>query len=533
MLRGLILVAGCLIFMFPHTIAVCAGEESGTSAKSIPVPDAHEGQLASGTYLVIGTFQKLSNARQFSQRHKEFDAALFPVTLKGKRVFRIVIGPIRKNKKNSILKSLRKAGIEGAWDMHVDSKKMSARKGGQNTDASPPEPDSLHEAGNYLVIGVFRDVSNARRLKLRHNKFTPKVIASGSKGKQNFRVVVGPVRKGKKSAILKSLRKAGIKVAWEMQVSPGKSGSAKHNLNVAVTKPEQTPFSEKNQGDDTPATKAPEPEQPAEIPPASPSPTLPLPSKESPAKAKITYRPGDTFSDCNVCPKMIVVPAGKFVMGEADGGMTGDAPATPVSLPKAIAVGQFEVTFEEWDACVSDGGCLSYKPHDDGWGRGKQPVMNISWFDTLGYLNWLYSKTGHFYRLPSEAEWEFAARAGSVTNYWWGDKTGTNQAVCKDCGNEGDYNRSAPVGSFSPNAFGLYDTAGNLWEWTQDCYSMTSYREHTAYPGPVSGPDDCSRVLRGGGWDIISTGLRSSFRLTSGPSNRNNIYGFRVVRDLH
>ena len=195
-------------------------------------------------------------------------------------------------------------------------------------------------------------------------------------------------------------------------------------------------------------------------------------------------------------------------------------------------MGRFEVTFAEWDACVSGGGCSAYKPNDEGWGRGKRPVTNINWNDALGYLIWLHSKTGFFYRLPSEAEWEYAARAGSTTNYWWGDEIGIKQAVCQDCGSIYDDERSAPVGTFSPNPFGLYDTAGNLWEWTEDCYSMTSYKKHSKYPAAAPGPKGCSRVLRGGGWDIISTGLRSSFRFTSGSSNRSNIFGFRIVRNI-
>src|SRR5205823_12154354 len=137
------------------------------------------------------------------------------------------------------------------------------------------------------------------------------------------------------------------------------------------------------------------------------------------------------------------------------------------------------------------GGCDGYKPSDYGWGRGRRPVINVSWDDAKAYAAWLANRTGKAYRLLSEAEWEYAARAGTTTVYFWGDAIGNNNANCDGCGSQWDKRQTAPVGSFKSNAFGLYDMAGNVWQWVQDCY-------HADYQGaPTAGSEwtsgDCSR----------------------------------------
>ena len=532
MLRVIILTIGWLVFSYSQATSVHAGEDVNPPAGSPSVPDYLEGKLAAGTYLVLGTFENKSNAHAFKQRYARFDATVFAVKSKGKKVFRIVIGPVKKSDKRIIQTFLRKAGLESAWEMHIYPDKLPVKKSRENADTPLPEPEVLREEGVYLVIGVFRDLSNAHRHRKRFHDFAPKVITAKSKNKKRFNVVVGPIKKGEKKVVLRSMRAAGIKGAWEMRFSPSRGIGGILKFDVVVSKEKPKPTDEQITPQSTKIPKSPKSFPAAETRPPPPEPPLLIPSEAAPTTTQSRYKAGDTFSDCDMCPEMIVIPAGKFVMGETDGGMTGDASATPVSLKRSFAIGRFEVTFAEWDACVSDGGCSSYKPNDEGWGRGKQPVTNINWNDALGYLIWLHSKTGFFYRLPTEAEWEYAARAGSTTNYWWGDDIGIKQAVCQDCGSIYDDERSAPVGSFSPNPFGLYDTAGNLWEWTEDCYSMTSYKKHSKYPKAAPGPKGCSRVLRGGGWDIISTGLRSSFRFTSGSSNRSNIFGFRIVRNI-
>ena len=133
-------------------------------------------------------------------------------------------------------------------------------------------------------------------------------------------------------------------------------------------------------------------------------------------------------------------------------------------------MGKYEVTFDEWEACLKDGGCTR-DPDDHKWGRGRLPVMNITWADARGYANWLREKTGQPYRLPAEAEWEWAAGAGTTTQFWWGDDKGKNLANCRDCESPWSKKGSAPVGSFAPNPFGLHDTAGNSWEWIEDCWN--------------------------------------------------------------
>ncbi len=235
-------------------------------------------------------------------------------------------------------------------------------------------------------------------------------------------------------------------------------------------------------------------------------------------------------------PEMVVIPAGSFRMGCVSGQDCRDAelPVHEVTIPEAFAVSRYEVTFAEWDACVVGGGCGGYSPDDRGWGRGTRPVINVSWDDAQAYVSWLSTQTGEPYRLLSEAEWEYVARAGSETAYSWGDAIGTNRANCGDygppdtCADQWEY--TAPVGSFAANAFGVHDMHGNVGEWVEDCW-------HRSYAGaPTDGSAwlsrDCLRVLRGGSWFNHPRSLRSADRnrITSG--NRDISLGFRVARTL-
>jgi len=247
-----------------------------------------------------------------------------------------------------------------------------------------------------------------------------------------------------------------------------------------------------------------------------------------------SYKVGDNFSDCKLCPEQVVLPAGNFIMG---GSSKGDL-AVNAKIPKVFTISKHEISFNLWEACIDGGGCGGHRPSDEGWGRGQQPVINVSWRDALGYVEWLSKKTEKRYRLPSEIEWEYAAKAGSTSGYWWGEKLGINQAVCFDCGSKYDGEQTAQVGSFAKNNFGLFDTAGNVWEWTANCFNKNSYQISSKNLKPLSAyetpsiSDECSRVLRGGGWDTIGIGIKSSFRFASGPSNRSNVFGFRVVREI-
>src|SRR6185436_13912074 len=146
-----------------------------------------------------------------------------------------------------------------------------------------------------------------------------------------------------------------------------------------------------------------------------------------------------------------------------------EGPQHKVTFSRPFAVSKFAVTYEEWDACLAMGGCRA-RPGDEPWGRGTQPVINVTWDDARQYVGWLSAITGKHYRLLSEAEREYSARAGSTTAYPWGDDIGQGKANCDGCGGQWDKKQTAPVGSFSPNAFGLYDMHGNIWEWAEDCY---------------------------------------------------------------
>ena len=242
--------------------------------------------------------------------------------------------------------------------------------------------------------------------------------------------------------------------------------------------------------------------------------------------------PGDRFRDCLACPEMVVVPAGVFVMGSSsseEGHNSDESPQHRVRIARPFAVGVYEVTFDQWDACERDFGCGNFGD-DEGWGRSARPVINVSWNDAQEYVGWLSEKTGQAYRLLSESEWEYAARAGTTTPYHFGWTISAVQANYREAG--GMYRKkTVPVGSFPANGFGLHDVHGNVWEWVQDCWN-NSYdgapRDGTAWEN-----GDCTlRVLRGGSWHFKPRNLRSADRLRDTTGFRNSYGGFRVARTL-
>jgi formylglycine-generating enzyme required for sulfatase activity len=244
--------------------------------------------------------------------------------------------------------------------------------------------------------------------------------------------------------------------------------------------------------------------------------------------------PKGAFKECSNCPQMIVVPAGSFTMGLRTTERVrapDESPQHTVTIARQFAVGQFELTFDEWDACVADGGCNGYKPSDQGWGRGRRPVINVSWDDAKAYVAWLSKKTGKTYRLLTEAEYEYAARAGTQGRYPWGNDIGKKNANCDGCGSQWDNKQTAPVGSFRPNDFSLYDMVGNVWAWTEDCY----HGSYNGAPGDGSAwtSGDCShRVMRGGSWLNTPENLRSARRGGDTTDSRTIGSGFRVGRTL-
>jgi formylglycine-generating enzyme required for sulfatase activity len=236
------------------------------------------------------------------------------------------------------------------------------------------------------------------------------------------------------------------------------------------------------------------------------------------------------FRDCVNCPEMVGIPAGKFTMGSPDGD-NDEKPAHEIHVDKPIAVGRYEITFDEWEGCVKDGGCVKNKqPGDEGWGRARRPVINISWNDAKEYVDWLSRKTGKPYRLLSEAEWEYAARAGTTTKYAFGDTLNAQQA--RFSGGKQGAGETAEVGSFPPNNWGLYDMHGNVWEWVEDCYAP-GYDGAPTDGSARTGPD-CggSRVLRGGSWDYGPEDLRSALRYRLPAFYRVDEIGFRVAREF-
>jgi formylglycine-generating enzyme required for sulfatase activity len=312
-------------------------------------------------------------------------------------------------------------------------------------------------------------------------------------------------------------------------------------------------FGPSRPGTTTPARPSVTPSQPAPAPPppqvATPAPApappppqarpqpqpQPQPQSQPPPSAALTQpqaptragsRAGDSFRDCPDCPELVVVPAGSFNMGSAS---EYENPIHRVTIGKSYAIGRREVTFDEWDRCVDAGGCR-HRPSDRDWGRGERPVINVSWNDAKAFVNWMSQKTGKTYRLPTEAEWEYAARGGTDSTYWWGGDLGTRQANCAEC-KTGEASRTMPVGSFKANAFGLFDTAGNAAEWVEDCWN-DNYRGAPVNGAAWTAGQCAMRVLRGGAFDSQSRYLRSASRFRYDSDVRYSANGFRVVREL-
>ena len=240
----------------------------------------------------------------------------------------------------------------------------------------------------------------------------------------------------------------------------------------------------------------------------------------------------DPFKDGTLGPEMVVIPSGSFMMGSPENEPdrnSAESPQHRVRIANSFALGKYELTFAEYDQFAEATG--RKKPDDEGWGRGNRPVINVNWKDAQAYLKWLSEETGKRYRLPSEAEWEYAARAGTTTKYSWGNEVGQNRAHCNRCGSEWDNKKTALVGSFEPNPFGLYDIHGNVYEWVEDCMN-DSY--HNA---PVDGKawltGVCKwRVIRGGAWLFKAQALRSAHRNAGDIGARDNGIGFRIAREL-
>ncbi len=227
---------------------------------------------------------------------------------------------------------------------------------------------------------------------------------------------------------------------------------------------------------------------------------------------------------CSYCPEMVEIPAGSFMMG-SNGRYVDEMPLHRVEIGR-FELGRYEVTQGQWRAVMGSNPSAFSSCHDG------CPVEKVSWNDIHEYIQKLNQKTGLQYRLPSEAEWEYAARGGTRSNYWWGDDIGRNNANCDGCGSKWDNKTTAPVGQFNPNGFGLYDLNGNVWEWVQDYWHADYSLAPTDASAWETGKEQMYRVLRGGSWNSIPTSLRSAIRVRYSPDVRYETIGFRLARDV-
>jgi formylglycine-generating enzyme required for sulfatase activity len=249
------------------------------------------------------------------------------------------------------------------------------------------------------------------------------------------------------------------------------------------------------------------------------------------------FRPGSAFSDCAECPEMVVLPPGTFTMGSTAEEHVAlgvlsifkpmESPRHQVRIGHRFAVARYSITFAQWDACVADGGCDGYRPDDAGWGRGRRPVINVDFANAQSYVAWLKGKTRQAYRLLTEAEWEYAGRAGTTGWWYFGNTIDADKANY-----DKNSDRTAPVGSYPPNAFGLYDMTGNTAQWIEDCH-------HPSYAGApadgsawVDGADCAFRNVRGGAWELPLRSTRIAQRIGDPIKTRNVHLGFRVARDV-
>lgn len=284
------------------------------------------------------------------------------------------------------------------------------------------------------------------------------------------------------------------------------------------------------------------PQRPAAAKSATPAVGIFPQTRSAPLSAsqERALKPKDAFEECANCPEMVVVPAGSFTIGspENEPGRAGnEGPQHTVSIAKAFAVGKFAVSFADWEACLAAGGCNGYKPADQAGRRGRHPVINVSWNDAKAYLEWLSKTTGKPYRLLSEAEREYVARAGSTTPFWFGATISSKQAnyngtIADAMGEKGEFRqRTLPVDFFAANPFGLHQVHGNVYEWTEDCW-RPSYAGAPS-DGSARTQAECgARTIRGGSLADAANALRSAARSGYAPDNRSERIGFRVARSL-
>ena len=256
--------------------------------------------------------------------------------------------------------------------------------------------------------------------------------------------------------------------------------------------------------------------------------TAPAPVIEEPPAPLVQTAARLEMKDCPDCPTLVSLPRGAFTMGGVIDQT--EQPAHLVTLDSPFAIGKYEVTVREWDACVAAGGCARVAQYASP--NPRAPIRDVSWDDAQQYVKWLNTISGKSYRLPSEAEWEYAARGGTSTRYWWGDQMVQGKANCQGCGPPWRIDEPAEAGSFAPNPYGLYDMNGSVWEWVQDCW----HNSYSQSPGDAAAWEDqpaCSaRVIRGGSWRDSPSYMVASTRSSDDAGARHSQNGFRVARDI-
>jgi formylglycine-generating enzyme required for sulfatase activity len=279
-----------------------------------------------------------------------------------------------------------------------------------------------------------------------------------------------------------------------------------------------------------PATAAREPEKP---PATRPEPKAPkasavvAPVPAAAARAPVKAAAGEIV-DCPACPPLISIPAGSFTMG-SNSSDASERPAHRVTVATPFAIGKYEVTVAQWNACADANICPRLSPASNP--SPALPVRDVSWDDAQVYVKWLATTSAKPYRLPTEAEWEYAARAGTSTRYWWGEQMAVGKADCKDCGPPWRADTPGKAGSFAANPWGLYDMNGSVWEWVSDCWH-NSFKDAPADARSWDTPDCTVRVIRGGSWRQGAPYMMSSSRFKYDASVRHAENGFRVARNL-
>jgi formylglycine-generating enzyme required for sulfatase activity len=276
-----------------------------------------------------------------------------------------------------------------------------------------------------------------------------------------------------------------------------------------------------------PPKAAPEQARPARPAPPAPPPAAASASPPPPVASQQPARAGE-IQDCPTCPVLVSLRPGSFNMG-SDSGDLSEKPAHRVTIRAPFAIGKYEVTIKQWNACAETGECpriasMSGQPDN-------APIRDVSWDDAQQYIKWLTKSGGQAYRLPTEAEWEYAAKGGTSSRYWWGDQMRSGNGNCKDCGEPWRQDGPAPVGSFAANPFGLHDMNGSVWEWVSDCW-------HNGFKGaPSDGtswdtPNCRVRTIRGGSWREGASYMTTSTRFKYDAGVRQAQNGFRVARDV-